>query len=1483
MPVLPAIIAIGKAAALFVASRAIGFVLGRVFGPEAQEGPRLDDLKIQVSSYGVPIPEVFGAIRIAGNVIWARDLKEIEHEQDGYKTYSYYATFAVLICRGPIQGVQKIWGGADLIYNADPAATGPGTMEGLNLRIYNGTETQEPDPTIESFEGAGLVGANRGNAYGVFLDLPVEPWANSIPNLNWLPYTSGTVEETCSYAGIDNSGNLNCDNFLLAPWSGFVLANAFGTAEIRQIQATERKVELSINHGFAPSQCKRWDVDERGRVYTDYDEGATKYNVQVIDWFTLRRVQKSEWDGGSGDGTPHGSAFVSHNYRYPFLLLLEKSGSDFASTTFKIVNRDELVLDDQNDWGRVVITGGTAFQMAAIDHENGVITAIANDSAGTAGLYVWAESLFLGTRTFTKASPFVDVTANAPNATRIAYDELSSKWVIGGGDDGVVAFYSAAWAFLGTITTTAGTWSNWKNGPQNGVLYLHDRGGTIYRINVATQEYVTFQCDCVAGGGLQTGHTYTRIDGFEWSDANEVDNLGFLNGLAASGNIVELSDRSSDADRVYTGEKSLHCTNPVGGSAIGFIGHRYAADGSEDSTDLDYAAMSVRIRIDGSLPGTDDVKLMTIRNVATTIQAYIAITSSGNLAVGTSGSPTDTGTTVLLADTWYRIGWRYAAGVLSVRIDGVAETLLTDVSVNSGGVQSTGFGPAAGDEADFDMNVDDIVVETDAVSANVGWPGDLRVYRMLPEYEGTDDAAGWVATTTIPEGVTNDDNYTNYVLTDTTVDSAQTVTVEDAATSGIAGAIACVQHGAMNARKIAGINSTDTLRTRVGSTVDESDSFISGPQFLDHVKVFQQDFDASADWTTTTIGNIELGITHKSSAETAWSCAVLQVAAGCPSPLELAANGGSVYEPRANAMVCSWSDGMLALTGDRWGMIFFDRDTLLPVELSDIVERICEQVGLDAATELQTTELTDDVDGFSTNGRMTARSALEQLASAYFFDCIDSEGLLKFPKRGGASVVTIPEAHLATHAGGETRPDTIISTRTQEYEPPKEVSIVYADKDANYDSGTQYARRLVTRAEERRAIQLAIAMDADGAAQIAEKWITSLWVNRIERQFTIPNDYAYLEPADVVTLLRDDGIAYVVRFESMRKQDGFFVVNARDEEPAAYESAASGVALPERRQVVTWPGPTYFAIIDTTQIQGVSQDTAGALAAVAGITEDWNGAQIRRAGPGAASYVGWVVGTGDSVLGIATDALADTADPNVWDEGNTVTVDLVDGTDTIPTYTQADVEAGDALLGVLGNEILYWKTATENADGTWTLSGLLRGVLGSEWATGTHAAGDQFTIIDPPKMQYGPIPYNEEGVNRFQGWSNGMPVESALVQTLDLDLNAAKPLAGVHAEGKWQTNGDLAITWFRRSRISGQVDWDGDFTVPLGETTEAYSIDILSGAAAVLRTLTATTPSVTYTAANRAADGYAIKTPIPLRIYQLNGNGTRGFALEATV
>ncbi|MES2337807.1 MAG: phage tail protein [Pseudomonadota bacterium] len=176
---------------------------------KGREGPRLTELAVQTSSYGTPIPQLFGTIRVAGTVIWSTDLIEHAATQGGGKgrgsttSYSYSASFAVLLSARPIRSVGRIWADGNLLRGAAgdfKTATG--------FRLYLGHEDQPADPLIASAEAAGVAPACRGQAYAVFEDLALGDFGNRIPSLTFeveadaAPVTCGAIVEAVSNTAI---------------------------------------------------------------------------------------------------------------------------------------------------------------------------------------------------------------------------------------------------------------------------------------------------------------------------------------------------------------------------------------------------------------------------------------------------------------------------------------------------------------------------------------------------------------------------------------------------------------------------------------------------------------------------------------------------------------------------------------------------------------------------------------------------------------------------------------------------------------------------------------------------------------------------------------------------------------------------------------------------------------------------------------------------------------------------------------------------------------------------------------------------------------------------------------------------------------------------------------------------------------------------------------------------------------------------------
>ena len=163
--------------------RALGALAGSVvdgwlFG-DKPEAPAFD-IRLGSSAEGAPIPRLYGWGRLAGNIIWARELERLGGETAGAKGFGggeeeeeIGASFAIGFCEGRVARLGRIWADGQLL-----------DTRGLTLRFYHGDEDQLPDSLIEATQGPGNAPAYRGLCYLVVENLPLRRFGNRIPQIS---------------------------------------------------------------------------------------------------------------------------------------------------------------------------------------------------------------------------------------------------------------------------------------------------------------------------------------------------------------------------------------------------------------------------------------------------------------------------------------------------------------------------------------------------------------------------------------------------------------------------------------------------------------------------------------------------------------------------------------------------------------------------------------------------------------------------------------------------------------------------------------------------------------------------------------------------------------------------------------------------------------------------------------------------------------------------------------------------------------------------------------------------------------------------------------------------------------------------------------------------------------------------------------------------------------------------------------------------
>jgi hypothetical protein len=281
----------------------------------------------------------------------------------------------------------------------------------------------------------------------------------------------------------------------------------------------------------------------------------------------------------------------------------------------------------------------------------------------------------------------------------------------------------------------------------------------------------------------------------------------------------------------------------------------------------------------------------------------------------------------------------------------------------------------------------------------------------------------------------------------------------------------------------------------------------------------------------------------------------------------------------------------------------------------------------------------------------------------------------------------------------------------------------------------------------------------------------------------------------------------------------------------------------------------------------------------------WNGATVYRSIDGA-TYSPFVSSGVSATWGRVSNALG--APPihyNVWDDTNTLTVRLVHGVLSSSTDALVLEGANACALGSAGRwMICSFVNATQNADGTYTLSRLLQGRRGTEWMCGEMAVGDTFVLLSTSSVIRRGLDLTEvDKLRYYKSVTFGSQIAAAPVKQYTLEGQDRMPYAPCQISAEYDTpsSGDITISWIRRDRLTQNSSLS---VSPIcSESSEQYSVDILDGASVVRTLTTVTSPSAVYTSAQQTTDFGSPQSSISVMVYQLSSQVGRGFAVEATI
>ena len=530
--------------------------------------------------------------------------------------------------------------------------------------------------------------------------------------------------------------------------------------------------------------------------------------------------------------------------------------------------------------------------------------------------------------------------------------------------------------------------------------------------------------------------------------------------------------------------------------------------------------------------------------------------------------------------------------------------------------------------------------------------------------------------------------------------------------------------------------------------------------------------------------------------------------------------------------------------------------------------------------------LTDLVKGYAINRQSPIFRAILPLAVAYNFETIEQRGQIRFVKRSLGMKASIPIGSMNARVPGTTGGDKspIEYRNISETGMPDQVSITYIDPEMDYQLNTQRVTRRKGNAINKVQQELPLVLSADEARQIADRLLWGSWANKRSASNKLGDEFARLNPGDIVGIPTFNETLPMRIIRTTRGNNGITELEYTYEDPEVFNSQISGAAGPARDASVILPPDTIWIPLDAPLLQD-TDDQSGFYWAATSEETGWRGTNIRRSTDGGTTYSSIATSAVRNPVGDIVGTLGD-GPTVVFDSSNTLTVTLTSFDDTLESVSELLVLNGfnAAWVGPPDGgegEIIQFQNATLISEDTYELTKLLRGRLGTEHATATHSSGEVFVLLQSStlgKSEFGVSDWDRE--RSYKAVSILSSEDVTPEQTFTNTGVRAKPLSPAHVLGSRDTSDNLTITWKRRSRF--RQPGLGNGPLPLGETSEAYEVRILQGST-TLRTISTTSETASYTAAEQSSDGLAPGSLIDVEVVQISTERGAGYPALATI
>ena len=549
-----------------------------------------------------------------------------------------------------------------------------------------------------------------------------------------------------------------------------------------------------------------------------------------------------------------------------------------------------------------------------------------------------------------------------------------------------------------------------------------------------------------------------------------------------------------------------------------------------------------------------------------------------------------------------------------------------------------------------------------------------------------------------------------------------------------------------------------------------------------------------------------------------------------------------------------WGDGANWLTG-HWL-----NGRLSGVTLERLVDSILEEHSVTAS---DCSQLDGFVSGFVLNGQTTAREALDQLLSIMRVDVSEQGGRLTFRSQSRSVPVARQIADVAFDKHDRLKTETLL----QHADVAGEMTLLFRDELRDHQQTTVQSN-IANGNLNAANIELPASLDPGLAQAQLRQFHRDMVAQRASVSFQTGWAEAALTPGDLVAFAGNTEI-YRVR----KLSDGAYR-EIEAERVASGGRPAARTVLPDIAPYsVGALGQPWYAFLDLPQL--MAGDGAGLK--VAAWSKPWSPV-VAYSSPASDGYTSRATLGEQAIAGNLTSALL-TGAMGRWERTQDIDVRLFSG--GLSSASEALVLGGANAAAVKSAngqwEILQFERAQEISAGTWRLSGLLRGQLGTNDAASAGAyIGTEFVLLDSAVVSAGLTAAEAELVLNWKIGPAGQDfIDRYFAQATAGPANRARrSYSPAHLKCRDQLDGSKRVEWIRRGLLDGD-GWDAA-EIALPEGTEAYQIRVLGAGGAVRRSLTANAAPWTYSTAAMLADFGTGPSVATIEISQIGADGMPG-------